>query len=155
MKMLIPIITAAAMMLITGCASVISGTSQNVNVQSIPAGAKATFFNKKGEAVTTQTTPFIAPLQRSETYKLKVELENYEPYNGDLKKGLNGWYLGNFIFGGAVGMLVDMGSGAANSQPATIKIELAPVGSGQQSHVVKPPPVKSPKKTGDPGHGNI
>ncbi|MEY2429824.1 MAG: hypothetical protein QOJ40_2709 [Verrucomicrobiota bacterium] len=128
-----------AVLLTTGCVSIMSGTSQNVSVQSKPDGAKATFYNRKGEVVSAQQTPFMISLKRSEKYKLKIEKEQYEPLEVTLKKGLNGWYLGNVIFGGILGLLIiDPATGAMWTYQEPIRAELALVGSGQASVLVKP-----------------
>lgn len=128
-----------AILLTIGCASIMSGTNQNVSVQSKPDGAKATFYNRKGEAVSSQQTPFMISLKRFEKYKLKIEKEQYEPLEVQLKKGLNGWYVGNVIFGGIIGLLIiDPGTGAMWSYQDPIIAELALAGSGQPSVLIQP-----------------
>jgi hypothetical protein len=123
----------------SGCASIMSGTSQNVSIQSEPSDAKTTIFNRKGQAVVTQQTPFITPLKRREKYKLHVEKEGYQPLDATLKKGMNGWYLGNVVFGGLLGILIiDPATGAMWSYQDPVKAELAKLGSTEQSVLGKP-----------------
>lgn len=121
----------------TGCASIMSGTTQSVSVQSEPAGAKATFFDHKGDAVSTQQTPFIVALHRGERYSIKVEKDKYKPLVSPVQKGVNGWYFGNVLFGGLIGLLiVDPGTGAIYSFYDPIKAVLAPSDSDKQSKLV-------------------
>ena len=131
----------------TGCASIMSGPSQNVSVQTEPEGAKATLFNKKGEAVSIQQTPFIVALKRSEKYTLKVEKDQFKPLETPIKKGVNGWYFGNVLFGGMIGLLiVDPATGAIYSFNDPIKVILAPSDSDKLS-LLFVPVVSHPQST--------
>ncbi len=138
MKKLFQLASLAALLFSTGCASIMSGTTQIVSFQSEPADAKTTIFNKKKEAITIQQTPFTTQLKRGAKYTVKMEKENYEAYEAELKKGFNGAYLGNFIAGGTLGMLVDMGSGAGEKFIDPVKVELASAGSGKLSTLIIP-----------------
>jgi hypothetical protein len=126
-------------LLTTGCASIMSGPNQNVSVQTEPEGAKATFINKKGIAVSAQQTPCIVSLKRRETYTLKIEKDDYQPLEAKLNKGLNGWYLGNVLFGGMLGILiVDPATGAMWSFHEPVNAQLALVSSGNLSRLTQP-----------------
>ena len=134
----------AAIAFTTGCASVMSGSTQNISVKSNPDGAKATFYNVKNESVSSQATPCIVSLKRNGNYKLKIEKDDYAPLEVDLKRGVNGWYFGNVLFGGIIGLLiVDPATGAMWSlQLNDIKTELALVSSGNPSVVTLAPALK-------------
>jgi len=153
-KILFISLAFGTLLLTTGCASIMSGTSQNVSVQSRPDGAKATFYNRKGEAVSSQQTPFMISLKRFEKYRLKIEKEQYEPLEVQLKKDLNGWYLGNVIFGGVLGLLIiDPGTGAMWSYQDPISAELALAGSGQPSILIQPVRLSAPSTQRGKGAG--
>jgi uncharacterized protein YceK len=134
------LIFVGTLLFTSGCASIMSGTSQSVSVQTEPDSAKATFLNRKGEAVSVQQTPCVVSLKRSEQYRLKLEKENYQPLEGELKKGLNGWYLGNVFFGGVLGFLIiDPGTGAMWSYDDTIRARLESTESKEISMFVEKP----------------
>lgn len=108
-----------AIILQSGCASIVDGGSdKTVTIMTNPAGAKLTITNKKGEMLISQMTPTIVNLNRGgffkgEDYTLHLETPGYYPADLHVKSGLNGWYLGNVIFGGVIGLLiVDPGTGA-------------------------------------------
>jgi hypothetical protein len=135
----------ASLLLSTGCASIMSGTSQNVVVRSTPEGAKATFLDKAGKPVSVQTTPCTVSLKRSGQYVLKLEKENFKPLEAPLTRTINGWYMGNIFFGGLLGLLiVDPATGAMFSiTPDTIETELAVSGSDKISMVLNATPPKA------------
>ena len=41
-----------------------------------------------------------------------IKLEGYQNYETKLTKKFNGWYLGNIIFGGLIGLIIDPITGA-------------------------------------------
>ena len=43
---------------------------------------------------------------------MKVELEGFYPYEVKLKREMDGWFLGNIIFGGLIGIIIDASNGA-------------------------------------------
>ena len=106
-----------APLFLTGCASIIDGGPETVQINSNPEGAKVTIFNKLGKEVTVQTTPTMITLERSygfaraEEYKLIFEEPGYYPYETHIQSILDGWYVGNVIFGGVIGCVVDLGTG--------------------------------------------
>ena len=75
--------------------------------------------SKTGAIVSKAKTPYTASLSRDNgffrkaTYNVKVSKENYLTQDQEIKSGLNGWYWGNIVFGGLIGMLiVDPATGA-------------------------------------------
>lgn len=104
---------------LVGCASIIDGGRKTINIRSQPPGAKATVYDKQGSAVVTGQTPVLFPLKRSGgyfkgvKYRVVLELEGYQTTELEVKSTLNGWYFGNILFGGLIGLLiVDPATGA-------------------------------------------
>ena len=60
----------------------------------------------------TNTTPFVAPLNtkfgyfKSQTYRLVFEMPGYSRAEMNLDSKVSGWYFGNLLFGGLIGMLI-------------------------------------------------
>ena len=109
----------AVCILISGCASIVDGGAETVRINSDPPGAKVSIFDKQGKAITTQTTPASISLKRhsgyfsGEKYKLVFENPGYYPSETFIQSNLNGWYFGNFLFGGLIGLfIVDPATGA-------------------------------------------
>jgi hypothetical protein len=102
-----------------GCASIVDGRDKQVKLNSTPPGARVTVFNKSGAQVASETTPAVLRLPRnhgvytSETYNVRFDLTGYYPSEITIDTKLNGWYFGNILFGGAIGLaLVDPMTGA-------------------------------------------
>lgn len=122
MKTLVKILTLfAAVVLLTGCASILGGSGpQAIPVNSNPAEAKLEVTDLiTGVPVLTATTPYTMTLKRSagffkkSRYKVKVSKEGFLPQERVLVPRISGWYVGNILFGGIVGLvLVDPATGA-------------------------------------------
>jgi len=127
-------LTAVALMS-AGCASIVHGGPRTVSVASVPTGAKVTLINGvTGEVVSVNTTPFTVALSpkagyfKGQSYKFKLELPGYATSEVELKAKLTGWYWGNIVFGGVIGMLiVDPATGSMwNLSPDKIEQPLTP-----------------------------
>ena len=89
----------------------------------------------------TNTTPFVAQLNtkygyfKGQTYRLVFELPGHANAEVKLDSSLSGWYFGNIIFGGLLGMLiVDPLTGAMyNLTPEKIEQPL----SATQAQVIR------------------
>jgi hypothetical protein len=98
---------------LSGCASIVHNGNRNVTLNTAPTGAKATIVKADtGEAVSVQTTPFTVSLDpkrgyfKGQAYQIKLELAGYQPCLVDIKPSMSGWYIGNIVFGGLIGLIV-------------------------------------------------
>ena len=94
-------------LLLSSCATIISGSKQNVQFSSDPS--TATIFI---DEVEVGKTPFEIKLERKSEHRVMIKLEGYQNYETKLTKKFNGWYLGNIIFGGLIGLIIDPITGA-------------------------------------------
>ncbi|MBC8096168.1 MAG: hypothetical protein H7Y43_10175 [Akkermansiaceae bacterium] len=116
---ILPFITLVALVLGSGCASIVDGGDKSVQINSNPSGAKVTIADKNGKPISVQTTPAVVSLKRHhgffqpEKYKLTFEAPGYYPAEASVSSRMNGWYAGNVLFGGLLGILiVDPATGA-------------------------------------------
>lgn len=107
------------LLFVSGCASIVSKSEWPVDVTSNPSGATCTVKNRDGKVIKTAITPAGFMLKSGDgyfkraSYTFSFEKEGYQPASAEMTAGLNGWYWGNIIFGGLIGMLaVDPGTGA-------------------------------------------
>jgi hypothetical protein len=97
---------------LTGCASILDGGPKTVQINSNPEGAKVTISNREGKEICVQTTPATISLKRSsgffegEDYTFHFEEAGYYPYETHVQSTLDGWYVGNVVFGGLIGLLI-------------------------------------------------
>lgn len=119
MKNIIKCSTGVLLVALSGCASIIDGGSKPVTIRSTPSGGSLTVVNQKtGKSVHTGTTPATVILDRSNgffqsaSYSATVEKDG-KKQSIIIKSNLNGWYVGNLLFGGLLGLLIiDPATGA-------------------------------------------
>ncbi len=124
----------AAFTAVSGCASIVHSGPRAVPVASSPPGAKVSIYDRSNRLVMTNTTPFVAQLPvkfgyfKSQNYRLDFELPGHSPVSVNLDSKVSGWYFGNLVFGGLIGMLiVDPLTGAMfNLTPDKIEQSLTP-----------------------------
>ncbi|OPB88536.1 PEGA domain-containing protein [Elizabethkingia ursingii] len=104
----------------TSCATIISGSKQTVNFTSTPS--EATVYI---DEVEVGKTPFEKKLERKREYNVMIKLDGYQPFETRLTKKFNAWYLGNILFGGFIGLVIDPITGAIyNLTPKQIDAQL-------------------------------
>ena len=105
MKFLVSVLVATAVLL-SGCASIIHGTGQDVGFSSSPTNALVTI-----NGVELGRTPLTTELKRKNNHMVKLELDGYMPYETTFTRKVSGWVWGNIVFGGLIGLAVDGISG--------------------------------------------
>lgn len=121
-KVAVSLVVAVVMGLgIAACASIIHGSSQQLNIASEPAGATVSVDN---EAV--GVTPVVAKLQRKDPHTITVKLDGYQPFQIKTERHTDGWVWGNIVFGGLLGVVIDFSNGAAYKlTPKDVAAQLA------------------------------
>ena len=112
-------VAMTASILSTSCASIIHGSSQELKLDSSPSQASITIKNSAGTVVYQGTTPANVTLKggakffKREEYQVTYHKEGYQDKIVTLTPRVDGWYWGNLLLGGAIGMLiVDPATGA-------------------------------------------
>jgi hypothetical protein len=126
---------------LSGCATIVHGGPREISVASTPPGAQVSIYNRSNTLVQTSTTPFVAKLStkygyfKGQQYRLVFEMPAYSTAEVKLDSSMSGWYLGNIVFGGLIGMLiVDPLTGAMfNLSPEKIEQPL----SASQAEVIR------------------
>ncbi|WP_439894543.1 hypothetical protein ACTACV_14060 [Pseudomonas syringae] len=129
-------IIAIAAFAVTGCASIVSDSKYPVAVTSSPSGAAYEIFNESGVSVRSGVTPDEVTLRAGagyfdgEKYTVTYRKDGYTSSTQTLESGIDGWYWGNIVIGGLIGMLiVDPATGAMYTLPEKINstLTVAPV----------------------------
>lgn len=100
------ILTAAA---VSGCASIVDGSTQQITIVSTPPGAQ---IIEKGAV--HQVTPATLTVKHKDTPAYTLRKQGYSDAPLVPKKVVNGWVFGNILFGGIIGLIVDGVSGNIN-----------------------------------------
>lgn len=121
----------AALTLASGCASIVSDSKYPVTIASTPSGANFSVVNEAGLDVHSGVTPDTITLDASDgffssaTYTVNYQMAGYNEQSFQLKAGMDGWYIGNILLGGLIGMLiVDPATGAMWKLPETAHVSL-------------------------------
>lgn len=138
-KKFISVFTLIAMLALslTGCATIMHGTNQEVGFSSNPTGAKVCLDNQ-----TCGKTPQVFKVSRKDNHVVRLELDGYQPYETTLTKSVSGWVWGNIVIGGLIGLAVDAISGGIYKltpeqiEGALSKAEVSQTTNGQNVHIV-------------------
>ena len=128
-----------ALLLTSGCASIVSGQNQPLSVETknkgaSVSGASCRMTNDKGEWLVT--TPGSVTIRRSaDDLSVKCEKEPLNPGFTVVKSSVKGMAFGNVLFGGGIGAGVDVVTGAAFDYPTSIAVEM-----GENQKVTTPEP---------------
>jgi hypothetical protein len=115
---LLQIAMMTVLFVLTGCASIVSKSNWPVNFKSNPPGAEVVITDNMGNEVDRGTTPVIFTLKSSDgffsgaTYYAEFKLSDYQVSKKGIHADVNGWYFGNILFGGFIGLVVDPLTGA-------------------------------------------
>lgn len=123
-------------LLLSSCASIVSRASRDVSIQSNPSGLAFSIINASGETIHSGTTPQTVNLTarggyfKAAKYTVQVKRGSKVVGSHQVTAGINGWYFGNILIGGLVGLvIVDPLTGAMYRLPASITVDAASVAS--------------------------
>ncbi len=116
---------------IASCTSIVSKSNYPVSIGSSPEDAKFTITNEYGMKIHSGRTPAYITLAASSGYFKKANYiitykkRGYDEKTYRLTSTLDGWYWGNILFGGLIGMLiVDPLTGTMYKLPKAINVSL-------------------------------
>lgn len=103
---------------VSSCATIFGKSSYQIRINSSPASSFV-ILNNNGTEIEKGTTPRMVTLKSSAgyfkraSYRVKFNLNGYEERIVRIEAKLNGWYIGNVLVGGLIGLLIiDPASGA-------------------------------------------
>lgn len=128
-KRVLPLLLATTVL--SACSSIVSKSEYSVAINSVPDTATFVVTNRQGEKVHSGITPASVTLKSSsgyfkgESYTITLNKEGYSPKTYTLNSRVDGWYWGNLVLGGLIGMLVvDPATGAMYNLPDRVDISL-------------------------------
>lgn len=126
---------------VSGCATVVNGTTQKIGISSTPLGADVTIDNQQ-----SVTTPATVPLARDQSHSFVFKKEGYQDDSFVITSGTSGWVWGNVLLGGLIGGVVDFASGAARKlSQDSVHVTLVPI----PAHETPAVPVLMPASMAD------
>lgn len=133
-KKLLLLVSVAIVLQYTGCATIVGGgSSQAVTLKSEPSGAMLKIYDKNGACVHSGIAPMTVTLKRGagyfkgQDYRVSAEKEGYATGESFISRSMNGWYVGNILFGGLIGLLiVDPATGSMYKLDKEVTVKLKP-----------------------------
>ena len=112
-------IMMASVFLFSSCASIVSKSTYPLSINSSPSNAKVSITDKKGKEIYLGNTPATVKLKAGAgffskaEYQVKFSSPGYDDKIVPINFKLDGWYFGNLLLGGVLGMLIiDPATGA-------------------------------------------
>ena len=118
-----------------GCASILSGTSQEITINSEPEGANCS-LSRNNVVLRRFETPATFEIKKTK-YDLTIKCEHagYYPETVTVDSEIQGATWGNIILGGGIGWAIDSARGADNRYADAVLVRLTPL---DQEHPAAP-----------------
>ncbi|MCG8508852.1 MAG: hypothetical protein MI741_06445, partial [Rhodospirillales bacterium] len=116
---------AALAMSVTGCASIVSDNESNTYIQTDPEEARCELHGQDFKRVVNTPGSVQLPAAAAPV-TIACEAPGFQATTESLDTEMDGWILGNIIFGGVVGVVVDAATGAGEKFPPRVMIFLEP-----------------------------
>jgi len=132
MKKIVTLVSSVTLVaVLSGCSSIVSKSDYAVAISSSPESANFFVTDKYGQEIHSGLTPETITLSSSSgyfsgaSYTIKFTKEGYPDKVFTLRSDIDGWYFGNILFGGLIGMLVvDPATGAMYNLPERVNVSL-------------------------------
>jgi hypothetical protein len=117
---LLPLAVGAA-----ACATIIHGTSEDVNINSTPTNVAVSVDNHP-----IGQTPVVYKMTRKDDHTVTLTLDGYQATTVPVTRSVSGWFFGNILIGGLIGIAVDAISGGMYTlKPEQLQAALAKDGT--------------------------
>ena len=114
--------------LLTGCASIVSGSKQSVSVEVPPvSGAVCTLSNNDGEWFVTSSPGSVTINRDSSDLVISCKKNGETLGVTQVSSSMRPLVIGNVVFllvGGIIGTAIDFGTGSAYEYPTLIKVPI-------------------------------
>lgn len=108
-----------SILILNSCASIVSKSNYPLQINTEPSESQIVIKDASGTDVYKGTSPAVVQLKagakyfKKAGYVVNITKDGYLPQTVPVNFRLDGWYFGNIVFGGLIGMLiVDPASGA-------------------------------------------
>lgn len=122
--------------LLTSCATIMGGGGPwHVPIDSVPQGAVVAY-----DGANVGVTPCTVTM-RSQSSRLTLKRDGYHDQIVEAGRSANAMLIGNVLFGGLVGLVVDTAAGSAMKiSTAPCWVEMTPAGDPRPGVWMRPPP---------------
>ena len=120
MKTLFHFSIFALLTFLVSCSSIFNGSKDEVTINSNPIEAEITIDGMK-----MGVTPKTVELKRGKIHVIEIRKSGFESYKIATSNSIAGWFWGNLLCGGVIGMVIDLATGNAyDVDPDVIDVTL-------------------------------
>ncbi len=110
-----------AVLVLSSCSAIFNGSKDMVSINSDPGGAKVII-----DGANQGVTPMSVSLKRGKNHVIEIKMEGYDYYKLTTDNTITGWFWGNLICGGILGLVIDLATGSAyDVDPDIISVTLS------------------------------
>ena len=117
------LLTITLCLSLSACASIVSGTTQSLSVETSPKNASCALQNDKGKWYVNDTPASVVVNKSYNDLSVTCQKGSLAG-EGKFKSKSNAAGFGNIVFGGAIGAGVDHETGAAYDYPDVLRVNL-------------------------------
>lgn len=111
------------LLVFSGCATIIHGSTQDIGVTTDPAGADLVVDGEQH-----YTSPAIITMKRKDDHTVEISQAGYKKELIEIKGKLSWAVAGDFLAGGAIGYGIDAATGAQRRlEPEKVEVRLRPL----------------------------
>jgi len=121
-------VSAAAVALLAACSTVVEGSSQEIAVNTTPAGANCDLLRDGVSIAHVNATPASVKVDKSKRdITIECTLPQFHKATYYNKSDVAGATVGNVLIGGLIGWGIDSASGADNKYTSPVNITMVPL----------------------------
>ena len=111
--------------LLSGCASIVEGRSEQLMVNTSPDNAHCTILRKGESIATIPVTPGSTLIEKTkDDITIRCSKAGYEEATFIDHSGIDDWTYGNIALGGLIGWAIDSSAGADNYYDSPVNVTL-------------------------------
>ena len=127
------LLTLFLLIALNGCATIMHGTTQDIDVKTDPAGADLLVDGQQH-----YKSPAVIPMKRKDDHTVEISHEGYKSETVDIKGTISAAVIGDFIAGGAIGYGIDAATGAQRRlEPESVNARLQPLTTQEAGEAAK------------------
>jgi hypothetical protein len=116
------------LLLVSGCATLVEGTTQTVAVDTPGAAGAMCVLNSPRVTTVSVITPGAAVVRKGrDAITVQCTKDCYQPSTGIIASNLDAAIAGNIILGGVIGLGIDAASGATHKYDGQISVAMTPI----------------------------
>lgn len=119
------IVSCILLLSLPACASIVSDNDSTTYIGTEPEGARCELHGQDFKRVITAPNSITLPAEAA-PITVACGADGYRITTAELDTSMDGWIIGNLLFGGIIGVAIDAARGAGQKYPSQVTIILDP-----------------------------